>query len=202
MQLILIIPIAIILSTIAIFFILSKALSSYIHKMENKTKTIQRISLLLIASDFVSLFSSSESKNLVDNIVQGRGQDDEHIFESLSSSFGGAGYEIERLYTEINRAYRPSEELSKIKTSAMYLRIILLFYGLSVSISQFVIVTFFTKFRPDLFSPATSGMLIATVLFSSIFLYISVYISYLSRRIEIRYTKLQNKRVKGQHETD
>lgn len=178
MQILLLIPTAIVLSTIVTFIILSRGLNLFIKKIEVKAKTIQRISLLLIASDFVRLFSSSESKNLVDGIVQGNGND-EYIFESLNNSFGGAGAEIERLYNETSKAYKPSEELSRIKISALYLRSILLLYGFSVSLTQYIIVTMFYSTKSALFTSAISDMLIATVLFSSFFVYISVYIFYL-----------------------
>lgn len=200
MQYIILIPTFIMLSTVVTFLILSKGLSYYIRKMEVKAKTIQRISLLLIASDLVNLFSQSESKNLVDRIIQGSEDNDDSIFESLNSSFGGAGVEIERLYNQITKAYKPSEEISRIKISALYLRLILLLYGLSVSITQYVMVAFLYQIRSALFSPATSDMLIATVLFSSIFIYISVYILFISRRIELRYLKLQENRARLQHD--
>ncbi len=193
MQILLLIPTAIVLSTIVTFIILSRGLNLYIKKIEVKAKTIQRISLLLIASDFVRLFSSSESKNLVDGIVQGNGND-EYIFESLNNSFGGAGAEIERLYNETSKAYKPSEELSRIKISALYLRSILLLYGFSVSLTQYIIVTMFYSTKSALFTSAISDMLIATVLFSSFFVYISVYIFYISHRLEIRYSRLQKSR--------
>jgi hypothetical protein len=193
MQVLLLIPTAIVLSTIVTFIILSRGLNLYIKKIEVKAKTIQRISLLLIASDFVRLFSSSESKNLVDGIVQGNGND-EYIFESLNNSFGGAGAEIERLYNETSKAYKPSEELSRIKISALYLRSILLLYGFSVSLTQYIIVTMFYSTKSALFTSAISDMLIATVLFSSFFVYISVYIFYISHRLEIRYSRLQKSR--------
>ncbi len=182
------------LSTVITFLLLTKALSSYIRRMEGKAKTIQRISLLLIASDLVNLFSKSESKNLVDGILQGSGQSDDSMFDSLNSSFGGAGIEIERLYGKITRAYKPSEEISRIRISVVYLRSILLLYGFSVSITQYFIVAFSPSVKSTLFSPAISDMLIATVLFSSIFVYISVYIVYISRRIDTRYSKLQERR--------
>ena len=202
MQFIILIPTAIMVSTVVTFLILTKALSAYIKKMEGKAKTIQRISLLLIASDLVNLFSSSESKNLVDRIVQGSSQSDDSMFASLNSSFGGAGAEIERLYGQITKAYKPSEEISRIRISALYLRSILLLYGFSVSITQYIIVAFSQSVRSSLFSPATSDMLIATVLFSSIFVYISIYIVYISRRIDIRYSKLQERRNGLQHGTE
>lgn len=194
MQPIVIIPFAIIVSTIVIFVILSKALSSYIGRMEAKAKTTQRISLLLIASDFVNLFSSSESKRMVDKIVLGSEENDDKIFASLSSSFGGAGIEIENLYNQITKAYKPSEDISRIKISALYLRSILLLYGLSVSITQLLFVAFFYPAGSSVFNPATSDMLVATILFSSIVVYISLYILYISRRIEMRYLKLQESR--------
>ncbi len=194
MQFIIIIPTVIMVSTVVTFLILTKALSSYIKKMEGKAKTIQRISLLLIASDLVNLFSNSESKDLVDRMIQGSSQSDDSMFDSLNSSFGGAGAEIGRLYGQITKAYKPSEEISRIRISALYLRSILLLYGFSVSITQYFIVAFSQTASSSLFSPATSDMLIATVLFSSIFIYVSIYIVYISRRIDIRYAKLQERR--------
>lgn len=184
-------PTFILVSIIITYFILGKALAAFVAKIESKTKTIQRISLLLIASDFVSLFSSSESKNLVEKLVQAENENDELLFDSLNTSFGGAGSEIEKLYVEINRAYKPSEELSRIKISATYLKTILLIYGVLLSISQYVITFLFYPARFDLFSPLSSDLLVATALFSSIAVYVAVYIFRMSRRIEIRYSRLQ-----------
>ncbi len=89
MLLILIIPTIIISSTIVIYFVLTKGLASYLNKIENKANKIQRISILLIASDLVALFSKSESKTLVDKILEGAIGDDDHMFRSLTTSFGG-----------------------------------------------------------------------------------------------------------------
>lgn len=192
MQLIYIIPISIIISTVITLILLTKGLNVYVGKIEKKTQTIQRISLLLIASDFVTLFSSSESKRLVENIIRAEDQEDESVFNSLSNSFGGAGSEIERLHKEINKAYKPSEDLSRIKLSAVYLKTILLFYGLVVSISQFLIAYFFDPTKSILFSQLSSDLFVATFLFSLIVIYISVYIVRVSRRIEIRYARLES----------
>lgn len=191
MQLIFLIPTFILLSTVITFVLLNKALTAYIGKIEIKTKTIQRISLLLIASDFVSLFSSSESRRLVENLIRAENNNDDSFFESLSTAFGGAGNEIEKLYTEISKAYRPSEELSRIKVSAAYLKTTLLFFGLAVSITQYLIAFLFDPTKSNLFPPLAGDLLIATVLFSLIILYISLYINRTSRRIEIRYSKLE-----------
>ena len=174
MLLILIIPTVIICSTIVTYFVLSKGLSSYLDKIENKAKKIQRISILLIASDLVAFFSKSEAKALVDKILGGSIGSDDHMFSSLTSSFGGAGSEIERLYREINKAYKPSSELSRIKISAIYLRTTLLLYGFSVSISQYIIAVFFYHAGISILSPAIIDMIVGTALFSSIFVYISV----------------------------
>lgn len=192
MQLALLLPTFILISIIVTYFILDKALIAYISKIESKTKTIQRISLLLIASEFVSLFSSSESKNLVEKLVKAEGENDELLFDSINASFGEAGTEIEKLYKEINKAYKPSEELSKIKMSTTYLKIFLLFYGICLSVSQYLIIYVFYPAHFDLFPPLSSDLLVATVLFSSIAVYISVYIHLISRRLEIRYSKLQS----------
>lgn len=191
MQIIFLFPTFILISTVITYFLLNRALAAYIAKIESKTKTIQRISLLLIASDFVSLFSSSESKNLVEKLIRPDTDNEETLFESLNTSFGGAGSEIEKLYKEMNKAYRPSEDLSKIKLSATYLKSILLIYGVLLSISQYVITYLYYPGRFDLFSPLSVDLLVATMLFSSIAVYVAVYIFRISRRIEIRYSKLQ-----------
>ena len=202
MLLILIIPTVIICSIIVTYYVLSKGLSSYIDRIEAKAKKIQRISILLIASELVDLFSKSETKALVDKILEGSNGDDDHMFSSLTSSFGGAGSEIERLYLEINNAYKPSAELSRIKISAIYLRATLLLYGFSVSFSQYVIAVFFFQAGLSVLSPAIIDMIIGTVLFSSIFVYISVYIILTSRRIELGYSRLQDSGLRIQHETN
>lgn len=191
MLVIFIFPTFILVSTVITYFLLNKALRAYISKIEGKTKTIQRISLLLIASDFVSLFSSSESKNLVEKLVRPDNDNEESLFESLNTSFGEAGSEIEKLYREINRAYRPSEDLSRIKLSATYLESILLIYGVLLSISQYGITYLYYPGRFDLFSPLSIDLLVATMLFSSIAVYVVIYIFRISRRIEMRYSKLQ-----------
>lgn len=191
MQIILLIPTFILASTIITYFVLNQWLSSYVGKIESKTKTIQRISLLLIASDFVSLFSSSESKTLVEKLIHAETQNDDILFDSLNDSFGGAGSEIEKLYREINKAYKPSEDLSRIKISVNYLKTIFLFYGISLSVTQYIITFLFYPARYDLFSPLSGYLLVATVLFSSIASYMVFYIFRISRRIEIRYSMLQ-----------
>ncbi len=202
MLLILIIPTAIVGSTVAAYLILSKGFSSYFNKIESKAAKIQRIHMLLIASDLVSLFSRSESKTLVDGILSGAIESDDFIFNSLKSSFGGAGLEIERLYMEISSTYKPSEEISRIKISADYLRAILLFYGFSVSISQYIIIAYFYQSRGPILISAILDMIIATVLFSSIFIFISVYILVMSQHIEIGYSKLQNNGSKIRNENE
>ncbi len=120
----------------------------------------------------------------------------------LPLHLGGAGHEIERLYKEINKAYKPSVELSRMKISATYLRAALLLYGFSVSISQYVIAVFFYHAGISILSPAIIDMIIGTLLFSSFFIYISVYIILISRRIEIGYSKLQDSGARIGNETD
>lgn len=191
MKLIFLFPTFILIFTLIFYFLLSKGLSVYIAKIEAKTKTIQRVSILLIASDFVSLFSSSESKNLVEKLIQAENENDDLLFDSLNTSFSGAGSEIEKLYREINRAYRPSEDLSRIKISANYLKTILLLYGICLSLSQYIIIYLFYPARFSVFSPLSSDLLVATVLFSSIAIYVALYIFRISRRIESRYSMLQ-----------
>lgn len=186
-----VIPIAILISTVVIYFILGKGIDNYLMKVERKTRTVQRISLLLVASDFVSLFSSSESRNLVEKLSNSEAETEDDMFDSLSSSFGSAGLEISQLYREMNKAYKPSEDLSRIKLSALYLKIIVLFYGVSISVSQFVILYLLYYTRYEFISFLNSDLVVATILFSSIVVFIIAYILRISQKIEIRFSNLE-----------
>lgn len=186
-----IIPVVILVSTIVVYIMLDPAFASYLQKLEDKTRTMQKISILITSSNLVNFFSRSEASRVVETLLT-RTQDDPNSLEDVLLDLGDrASGEIETLYQEVKKGYKPMEYLSRVKVASTLLRIIVLFYGASISISELILI--YLKFSSNLtlFSVFNGIIFGGTIVSSALVMFMIGYISNASRKIDGNFARLQ-----------
>ena len=190
MILISLIPIVIFVSTVAVYLLLGPSLRVYLEKAEEKTKRIQRISTLIIASDIVTFFSDSESSKVVERLLKMVKGDDSGLYKFLDESLFNAQDEIGKLHEKLEKRDDPIVNLSRIRMSTLFIRATILIYGVTVSAIQFILIYLVYSSNKALF-PLLNGVFFGgSILFSVIIIFMVVYAGMVSRRLNIDYQSL------------
>lgn len=189
---VILIPLAILVCTVLVYFTIEPAFDQYLVKLEDKTRTMQKISILITSSNLVNFFSESDASRVVETLLT-RTQDDQDSLESILMNLGErASGEIERLYEAVKKGYEPLEHLARVKVASTFLRIVVLFYGLSVSLSEIILIYLRYESANSVFSALNGFIFGGTMLSSAIVSFIIAYIVNASRKIDGNYERLQS----------
>ncbi len=192
MLVIILVPLVILASTVAVFFLLGPALGFYFSKLEEKTRMMQKVAILMTSSRLVDFFSKSEASKVVETLLTKSADDNEGLEKVLLDLGDKASGEIEKLYQEVKRGYEPLEYLSKVKVASVFLRITVLLYGLSVSISEVVLIYLKVTASLSLFSLLNGVMFGGSIVSSALVLFIILYLTHESRKIDTTFVRLQS----------
>ena len=190
MSLVPLIPIVILISTVGVYLLLGPSLKVYLGKAEDKTRRVQRLSTLIIASDIVTFFSKSESSKVVERLLKMAKQDDSDLYSFLDKSVLNAEDEIGKLHEKLKQRDEQIANLSKIKMSTMFIRSTVLIYGVTVSAVQFVLIYLFYSSNISLFFLINGVFFGGSILFSVILVFMIVYAGLISRKLDMDYMTL------------
>ncbi len=190
MSLVPLIPIVILISTVGVYLLLGPSLKVYLGKAEEKTRRVQRISTLIIASDIVTFFSKSESSKVVERLLKMAKQDDSDLYDFLDKSVLNAEDEIGKLHEKLKQRDEQVANLSKIRMSTMFIRSTVLIYGVTISAIQFVLIYLFYSSNISLFLLINGVFFGGSILFSVILVFLIVYAGLISRKLDMDYMTL------------
>ena len=190
MSLVTLIPIVILISTVGVYLLLGPSLKVYLGKAEEKTRRVQRISTLIIASDIVTFFSKSESSKVVERLLKMAKQDDSDLYDFLDKSVLNAEDEIGKLHEKLKQRDEQVANLSKIRMSTMFIRSTVLIYGVTISAIQFVLIYLFYSSNISLFLLINGVFFGGSILFSVILVFLIVYAGLISRKLDMDYMTL------------
>lgn len=188
---ILVIPFAILGCTLIVYFMMEPAFKQYLESLENKTSSMQRISILITSSNLINFFSRSDASKIVETLLKGSKEDPELLEDELMELGNSATGEIRDLYQEVLKGYEPLEQLARVKVASTFLRIVVLFYGVSVSISETVLIYLRHISAVTQFSALNGFIFGGTMVSSAIVAFIIVYIVKASRRINGNFARLE-----------
>lgn len=189
---VILIPVAILACTVVVYFAIDPAFGQYLTKLEDKTRTMQKISILITSSNLVNFFSGSDASRVVETLLTRTQHDQESLEDVLMQLGGKASGEIETLYLAVKKGYEPLEHLAKVKVASTFLRIVILFYGISVSFSEFLLIYLRYATSSSVFSTVNGFIFGGTMLSSAIVAFIIAYILNTSRKIDGNYARLQS----------
>ena len=190
MSLVPLIPIVILISTVGVYLLLGPSLKVYLGKAEEKTRRVQRLSTLIIASDIVTFFSKSESSKVVERLLKMAKQDDSDLYDFLDKSVLNAEDEIGKLHEKLKQRDEQVANLSKIRMSTMFIRSTVLIYGVTISAIQFVLIYLFYSSNISLFLLINGVFFGGSILFSVILVFLIVYAGLISRKLDMDYMTL------------
>jgi len=177
-------------STIAIYYILGPSLKRYQESAEKKFDKMQRIWVLVVASEFVSFFSKSETSRMVEKLLESEREDDNSLVKSLDESIVIARYEMEKFFTRQKKEYERLSYMSKMRVSAFYIRIFVLVFGVIIASAQLLLfyLLFSTAFYLTSF---LNGLFLGgSIIFSGILATMIIYMWNVSRKLDLEYTSI------------
>ncbi len=190
MSLVPLIPIVILISTVGVYLLLGPTLKVYLGKAEDKTRRIQRVSTLIIASDIVTFFSKSESSKVVERLLKMAKEDDSDLYRFLDNSVLNAEEEIGKLHEKLKQRDEQIANLSKIRISTIFIRSTVLIYGVTVSAVQFILIYLLYSSNISLFQLLNGVFFGGSILFSVILVFMIVYAGLISRKLDVDYLTL------------
>ena len=190
MSLVPLIPIVILISTVGVYLLLGPTLKVYLGKAEEKTRRIQRVSTLIIASDIVTFFSKSESSKVVERLLKMAKEDDSDLYRFLDNSVLNAEEEIGKLHEKLKQRDEQIANLSKIRMSTVFIRSTVLIYGVTVSVVQFILIYLLYSSNISLFLLLNGVFFGGSILFSVILVFMIVYAGFISRKLDMDYLTL------------
>ena len=190
MSLVPLIPIVILISTVGVYLLLGPTLKVYLGKAEEKTRRIQRLSTLIIASDIVTFFSKSESSKVVERLLKLAKEDDSDLYRFLDNSVLNAEEEIGKLHEKLKQRDEQIANLSKIRMSTVFIRSTVLIYGVTVSVVQFILIYLLYSSNISLFLLLNGVFFGGSILFSVILVFMIVYAGFISRKLDMDYLTL------------
>ena len=190
MSLVPLIPIVILISTVGVYLLLGPTLKVYLGKAEEKTRRIQRLSTLIIASDIVTFFSKSESSKVVERLLKMAKEDDSDLYRFLDNSVLNAEEEIGKLHEKLKQRDEQIANLSKIRMSTVFIRSTVLIYGVTVSAVQFILIYLLYSSNISLFLLLNGVFFGGSILFSVILVFMIVYAGLISRKLDVDYLTL------------
>ena len=190
MSLVPLIPIVILIFTVGAYLLLGPTLKVYLGKAEEKTRRIQRLSTLIIASDIVTFFSKSESSKVVERLLKMAKEDDSDLYRFLDNSVLNAEEEIGKLHEKLKQRDEQIGSLSKIRMSTIFIRSTVLIYGVTVSAVQFILIYLLFSSNFSLFLLLKGVFFGGSILFSVILVFMIVYAGLISRKLDMDYLTL------------
>lgn len=192
---VILIPVAILACTVVVYFTIEPAFRQYLTKLEDKTRTMQKISILITSSNLVNFFSGSDASRVVETLLTRTQHDQESLEDVLMQLGERASGEIETLYQAVKKGYEPLEHLARVKVASTFLRIVILFYGISVSFSEMLLIYLRYASSGSVFSTVNGFIFGGTMLSSAIVSFIILYILNASRKIDGNYARLQSESI-------
>ena len=202
MSLVPLIPIVILISTVGVYLLLGPTLKVYLGKAEDKTRRIQRVSTLIIASDIVTFFSKSESSKVVERLLKMAKEDDSDLYRFLDNSVLNAEEEIGKLHEKLKQRDEQIGSLSKIRMSTIFIRSTVLIYGVTVSAVQFILIYLLFSSNFSLFLLLKGVFFGGSILFSVILVFMIVYAGLISRKLDMDYLTLFKEPSDGKNLSD
>ena len=202
MSLVPLIPIVILISTVVVYLLLGPTLKVYLRKAEEKTRQIQRVSTLIIASDIVTFFSKSESSKVVERLLKMAKEDDSDLYRFLDNSVLNAEEEIGKLHEKLKQRDEQIANLSKIRMSTIFIRSTVLIYGITVSAVQFILIYLLYSSNISLFLLLNGVFFGGSILFSVILVFMIVYAGLISRKLDVDYLTLFKESSNGKNISD
>ena len=202
MSLVPLIPIVILIFTVGAYLLLGPTLKVYLGKAEEKTRRIQRLSTLIIASDIVTFFSKSESSKVVERLLKMAKEDDSDLYRFLDNSVLNAEEEIGKLHEKLKQRDEQIGSLSKIRMSTIFIRSTVLIYGVTVSAVQFILIYLLFSSNFSLFLLLKGVFFGGSILFSVILVFMIVYAGLISRKLDMDYLTLFKEPSDGKNLSD
>lgn len=178
------IPVAILLLCLFMYYVVGKSFNEYFSSMEERSSLLQKVLLLVMTKDIVSFFASPDANRIVDLLFEEAQTSKEDIEEKLLDSVESAGPAIENLYASLKRAYAPSASINRARSASTLLKLNILLYGVVVSVSEALELYFAEMLHVMIYQFLNGAIFGGTVIFAVVLASMAVFIYNETRKVD------------------